>query len=353
MFGIKEHRRARLELETLEDRVVPSAAVPDVDLSTRGAVGEANQALFRQYDAQPTGTGVINSFVRLQAKGATTAAHQGFNTDARPLQFDENKSPQFTRSLKLADVPEVNIGGVLYREFLLDINQKASQPFLSLDELRLYVGDRPDLANYNTTDNTLDGLAPVFDLDAGADRWVKLDARLNQGSGKGDALVYIPSSAFAGQSGEYLYLYSKFGLNFMGNAGFEEWAVAESSLICDTGTIQGFVVNQNNAGMADVTLFIDANNNGLLDDDEVYTTTDLTGYYAFHNLSAGLGDYTTYRIRQVVPEGYTQTSVNPEPVRLDQCGENIWLELFTNEEDQPPPPPPPDEEEPPTGPPNS
>src|SRR5262245_13474307 len=89
-------------LETLEDRAVPSAS-PTLDLTTRGSRGEIGDALFRQTDAQPTGTGFIRSFVRLQA-GAKASVEQGYNTDARPLQFDENKSPQFTRALSLTNV---------------------------------------------------------------------------------------------------------------------------------------------------------------------------------------------------------------------------------------------------------
>src|SRR4051812_16999352 len=60
---------ARVRVEQLEDRLVPSGT-PTVDLTTHGAAGAANGALFRQFDAQPTGTGVINSFVRLQAANA-------------------------------------------------------------------------------------------------------------------------------------------------------------------------------------------------------------------------------------------------------------------------------------------
>ena len=72
--------------------------------------------------------------------GLRGGSEQGYNTDARPLQFDENKSPQFTRSLTLGEVPVVNVGGVEYREFLLDINQKSSASLLSLDEVRVFLG---------------------------------------------------------------------------------------------------------------------------------------------------------------------------------------------------------------------
>src|SRR5207302_7625167 len=112
--------RTTLSADSLEARDVPSAAT--LDLTARGATGSVNGALFTQVDSRPTGTGAINSFVRMQALGNGTV-EQGYNTDARPLSYDENKSPQFTRSLSVASTPAVVIGGVRYREFLLDINQ--------------------------------------------------------------------------------------------------------------------------------------------------------------------------------------------------------------------------------------
>src|SRR5262252_9181811 len=86
--------QVRLELQSLDTREVPATLV---DLTFRGAEGTANGAIFDQSDAHPTGSGVIQSFVRIQGTGV----EQGYNTDARPLQLDENKSPTFTRSLSL------------------------------------------------------------------------------------------------------------------------------------------------------------------------------------------------------------------------------------------------------------
>ena len=57
--------------------------------------------------------------------------------------------------------------------------------------------------------------------------WVKLDASLNHGSGSGDMLFFVPDSVFAcAGSNPYVYLYSKFGVNYATNGGFEEWAPA-------------------------------------------------------------------------------------------------------------------------------
>src|SRR5262249_35951199 len=106
----------RPTLERLEDRCVLSVTVYP---TTAGSCGTIGGAIFQQSTPQPTGTGVIRSFVRVQGH---SDVEQGYNTDARPLQFDENNSPQFTRSLQLGFVPRVVIKGVAYREFLLDIN---------------------------------------------------------------------------------------------------------------------------------------------------------------------------------------------------------------------------------------
>jgi hypothetical protein len=314
-------QNAWLNTETLEDRAVPSTTLPDADLSARGATVQlADGVIVRQIDAQPTGTGFIDSFVRLQAKGTGAQIEQGFNTDARPLQFDENTSPQFTRSLKLSDVPEVIIGGTKFREFLLDINQKASQPLLSLDALRIFVASAGNLSGLSLSTNQLAGIDAVYDLDAGGDHWIKLNSRLNQGSGKGDMAIYIPSSYFAGADpNSYLYLYSRFGDNLTGNADFEEWSVASSPLTCTHGVITGTVTDSFGNGLFNVEVFLDANRNGMLDDNEVFTFTDSEGHYEFLNLATGLGDLTTYSVR-VMPAGDFS---NPDPesilIPLDNC----------------------------------
>src|SRR5438128_2390144 len=122
----------RLCMESLESRDTPSTVL--VDLTTHGSSGSAGDGWFCQADPRPTGSGLIHSFVRIEGAAAHSPVQQGYNTDARPLQLNENSSPTFTRSLRLSDVPQVTSGGVTYREFLLDINQNGSQPLLSLDE---------------------------------------------------------------------------------------------------------------------------------------------------------------------------------------------------------------------------
>src|SRR5687767_13525072 len=104
----RQDRSVRLNLQDLECRLAPAVAL---DLTTDDSAGVINDAIFRQCDAQPTGTGFIQSFVRVQTNAGI---EQGYNTDARPLQFNENNSPNFTRSLRVEDAPLVSVDGVLY-----------------------------------------------------------------------------------------------------------------------------------------------------------------------------------------------------------------------------------------------
>src|SRR5439155_18422253 len=119
--------------------LLASTANAEVALNlTAGGSGTINGALFETNQVQPTGSGVIHSFVRISSNNAV---EQGYNTDGRPLQFDENSSPTFTRSQAKADLQIVSKNGVDYYAFLLYINQQDSNPLLSLSELVIYIGD--------------------------------------------------------------------------------------------------------------------------------------------------------------------------------------------------------------------
>jgi len=191
-----------------------------IELTSVGSSGTINGALFQQASPQPTGTGVIDSFVRIQNRGV----EQGYNTSARPVQFDEKTDPNFTRPLLLSSVPVVNINGTNYRQFLLDINEKKTDPgkFLSLDQLQIFQANRGDLNNFPNLGTK------IYDLDAGGDHSILLDYSLNHGSGSGDMFAYIPDSLFD-PSLSNVYLFSQFGSdpNARADAGFEEWAVLE------------------------------------------------------------------------------------------------------------------------------
>jgi hypothetical protein len=291
-------RAAALGLESLEGRDVPSAAV---DLTTPGATGVINGAVFTQAQARPTGTGVIDSFVRIQALGNKATTEQGYNTSARPLAYDENNSPNFTRTLAVADVPAVTVDGIRYREFLLDINQKASASLLSLDAVKLFVSDDPALHGALDGAGNLPGAIKTYDTGAG--NWVKLDARLSTGSGSSDMVLDVPEAALAG--GQYVYLYSKFGANAAANGGFEEWAVQgpAGGPVQTGGSISGAVYIRGTRA-PDGTLIYLYNSDGELVDESVVHN----GTYTFNNV---LLDGTTPYTVQVPPQSVGGADIVP------------------------------------------
>ena len=64
-------------------------------------------------------------------------------------------------------------------------------------------------------------------------------------------------------------------------------------------------------GLSGFTIFLDANNNGVLNAGETSTTTDANGNYSFANLGPG-----TYRVREVQQASFTQTTPNPAAITL-------------------------------------
>jgi hypothetical protein len=311
------------QLETLENRLVPTV----LDLTTVGSIGTLGSGIFEQNATQPSGSGVIDAFVRLQAKHASSGIAQGYNTDARPVQFDEKVSPVFTRSLQLSNVPLVNVGGTPYREFLLDINQTNSTPLLSLDELRFYDAGLGNLTGYDPNTHLLSGIAPSFDIGAG--NWIKLNSGLNPGSGKANMVALVPDSAFAGApAGSFVYLYSKFGVNLPAHGGFEQWAVhSNTALTPQTGFISGSIFNDlggtgsfvpGDQGLAGWVVTLTDAGTGRT----VTTTTDANGDFLFSNLATGLGQFSTYTISVVPPSGWTATTPSSFTFSLQNSGQS-------------------------------
>jgi hypothetical protein len=319
--------RTILTADCLESRDVPSATL---DLTTAGATGSINGALLTQVSEQPTGTGTIHSFVRVQALG-NKSVEEGYNTDARPLSYDENNSPQFTRTLAVADTPVVtDANGTRYREFLLDVNQKASSPLLSLDALKVFVSDNAALSGKLDATGNLAGATLKYDLGAG--NWVALNAGLNHGSGSGDMVLDVPESLLSG--GSYLYLYSKFGGvggSFAANGGFEEWAVvgAPGGAIADHASFSGRVFINSEAGQtypigARVQLIL---NGQVVDEAEVQSD----GSFVFNNVV--LEDTTvTFEINVDLTNSliFGQYALSPESansITLTANSNSIYLEL--------------------------
>lgn len=215
------------------------AAVLAVDLTTvnSGTISDGtNTATFVFDKTQPSGTGVLDPFLRVQRNGT----EQGYNTtqpNAGALPFQEIFGI-WTHDLSFGSMQVVN--GTY--NFVLDIGEPVStaqgsqQSLISLDGLKLYVTNTPG-QNSNSVDGNGDanGISGtlLWNMDALADNYVLLDANRdgNPGNGVSDMLMQIPTSVFSGvTSSQYIILWSRFGLMDAANAGaesfgtFEEWA---------------------------------------------------------------------------------------------------------------------------------
>ena len=217
-----------------------------VDLTAVGSTATIDDVLFQQGPiAGSAGTGVLDPFLRVQRGGNDPDIEQGYNTDYRPLQYDEDAP--WTESLLLSTVPVTTTGGVAYRKFNLDINQTTNNPFLSLDGLQLFVANSPTLHGFDPTAGTFSGDATrIFTL---GDKWIKMDYRNAPGSGVSDLSMLVPESKFVGSGLDcgygqpgcetWVYLYNQFGTNFPNNDGFEEWSTEVLPFITLTKTATG------------------------------------------------------------------------------------------------------------------
>jgi hypothetical protein len=207
-----------------------SANAAEVVLDAIGESATINGALFVITDEQPTGSGVIQPFVRIQDESAPPdGIQQGYNTENQPSEFDEKTEAGFDHTVNIDDLAVIEIGGTDYYQFLLDIGEPGGgNNLISLDALRVYLGSDPDLTGYDpsvTGDDPFDSgdANLVYSLDNGGDNAVTLDGQLNPGNGAGDLFVNIPVASFTGTN-EWVYLYSLFGETHAAQGTFEEWA---------------------------------------------------------------------------------------------------------------------------------
>jgi len=202
-----------------------NAATVDLSTTTGGAI---NGGLFQRFDQQSTGTGVINSFLRLQANGT----EQGYNTSGRPVPFDELNDPS-THNLTLGQLPILNVSGTDYYSFLLDTNEPngGGQDLVTLDELQFYTS-----ATGSQTTTTVGSLGTLR-YDLGTGNSVIVDDNFSHGSGQGDARILIPTSAFgAALATDFVYLVAHFS---NASGGFEEFAIQASASAIPLPSVAG------------------------------------------------------------------------------------------------------------------
>lgn len=324
-------RRSNLRMEHLEDRAVPAL----LDLTGGiGLSGALNGAVYSSVDPHPTGTGVIDPFVRVQkSPSSPSGMEHGYNTDGIE-EFDTKDAGghNWDHSLALANLKDVNG----YYQFTLDVNETKPGAYISLDELQVFVQNAPDLtgAAFNAAGTITSWQQPsgkssktvaanlVYDLDgnhvkpAGSspngDSSVLLNYFLNHGSGSGDMTVLIPKALFPAIKGQqqYVYLYSKFGQDVAGagaEAGFEEWTalvgaappVGPFSLSghkYEDMNGDGNVVGDPGLPGWEINLYREADGQTGLTAGDAFLGSKLTGpdgSYSFTDLPAGGTYYTT------------------------------------------------------------
>jgi hypothetical protein len=225
-----------------------AATATVVDLTDPGTSdsGTINGAIYQWIDAQSTGTGVIDSFVRIDDNDGDSEA---YNTTVDGV-LDNGSDDPHNHAITLGQVPIVTIDGTEYRQFLLDVNENSGNDseFISLDELQLFISGTANQSVETFTADIVDiNGTLVYDMDALEDSYVYLDYSLNSGSGSGDMFAYIPSALFGNNDDSFVYLYSAFGETNgplvpqdrgpdqpsapfgEEDAGFEEWAILEAT----------------------------------------------------------------------------------------------------------------------------
>jgi len=173
---------------------------------------------------QPTGTGYIDPFLRVQANGT----EQGYNTSGG-TPFDD-KAGIWTHDITFSDLQStaVTLNGTTYYKIMVDLNEpNGAKSTIDLTNLQFYTS-----ATGSKTTTDLSQLGTLrYSMDtAGNDNTVLFDASRNNGSGSGDAFLYIPASAFAGTNpNDFVYMYVNFGSADMTTAGgFEEFTLVRN-----------------------------------------------------------------------------------------------------------------------------
>src|SRR5437867_13142215 len=171
-----------------------------VDLTGSNDSGTINGAQFVFTTPQPTGTGVIQPFLRLE----NTPVELGYNTSGG-TPFDDKAGP-WTHDLTFGALQntQVTLGGVSYFKLLLDVNEPGGKKSLiSLDQLQFYTSSVG-----GQTTSTVTSLGTLRYTFGSGDSAI-LDASRTHGSGSGHMYAYLPASDFAGtKTNDFVYLYA-------------------------------------------------------------------------------------------------------------------------------------------------
>lgn len=230
-------------------------AAPTCDLSgSTGLTCTIDGAIYRNpLNETIVGSGLIDPFLTVQNDGSES----GFATDAASdvLPLDVKRAEgngQFTRTFTIGDLFTYSESGTDYFRFFLDINEPAGKDskFLMLDLVKIYntnstdpvMLDKNNVSALSKLDDFVSadpgGWSLLYDLDDVADNQIKLNYKLNSGSGKGiDLELLIPKARFTGDIDTRIVFATAFSDS---GDGFEEWWVqarGTSPEECPPGTV--------------------------------------------------------------------------------------------------------------------
>jgi hypothetical protein len=321
---------------------------------------------YTEYDG-PSGTGVFNTYLKVGGKDVI----QGFNTGGSVADYDEDDA--WTMALPLTRVPLVKIDDTWYREFGVDLNQQKSSPLtehISLEVMQIWRTTSSNLGGQYNMEPDFDFDTPgdpsqyvttanpqiVYDMDGGFDPYngssitannvtLVLDYAINNGSGKADNKLFVPAQWFGDNQG-YAVMVVNHGtegtvldpeppaghpsdLPVVNNDGKEEWGVR----VADFATKSGMKFNDLDAdgirdfiggptghnsvdepGLSGWTIYVDYNENYVLDAGEPSAVTDALGTYVIWN-SINPG---AWQVKEVPQAGWTNTL--PAPLPGDEVG---------------------------------
>jgi hypothetical protein len=249
---------------------------------------------FIKASAYGAGTGKWNPFLTTSTPKSPKVTEEGINNDPVSDQWETDWQGGKTKSIQVKDVPQEDVGGVMYGRFDLDVNEAGDglDRFIGLGMVRIYVGDA-GAGLYDPAAGTFADGTPtlVWDLDeaCGADgAFVTIDYKLEAGSGWSDMTLYVPHSVVDAMSDEdYVYFYTRFGdpatngtASLTTNDGFEEWRLVEGITPPPPPTLNLYkVVDSGTLLPADWDLTASDGVNGFTD------TGDST---TFHDVTAGV-----------------------------------------------------------------
>lgn len=199
------------------------------DPATQTGPVEMGGSLWDFFTHPGSGSGNLESFLSLQAKGGGTT-EKGYSSSSQPVDFDRVPGAAHNQDITLSGIPLTQINGTDYRTFVLDVAEPQGNGKAELDLNRLILigdtmpgldleGDEAGLEKFlmGSADMPL-----IYDLDADEDNTLTL-ADHAAGNGRLDYVFRIPNANFSGLADDaYISLFAEFS---RAGGSFEEFAL--------------------------------------------------------------------------------------------------------------------------------